>query len=55
MNENSRGSVTPVANDAIAPAKRTPIASFFFSGFAHVYIASAAAGSPNIMIGKNPA
>ena len=34
MNENSRGSVTPVKNDANAAATNNDLATFFFSGLA---------------------
>ena len=53
-NENSRGSVIPVnIHASVAESKRLP-ACFFFSGFAHLYIASAAPGSPKIMKINSP-
>ena len=54
MNPNSNGSVTPQMNAQIAAEATSPIATFFFAGFAHFTIARAAPGIPNIIHGKNP-
>ena len=54
MNENSIGSVTPVRNEVSAAEIMIPPTSFFCAGFAVRQIASAAAGSANMKIGKNP-
>ena len=53
-NENSSGSVIPVKNEVKAPDANKPATSFFLSGRAAWYIASAAAGKPNIIIGNSP-
>ena len=55
MKENSNGSVTPVKKEAKAAAISKPAAIFFLLSFAVWYIASAPAGRPNIITGKNPA
>src|SRR6476661_4117255 len=54
MNANSSGSVTPVTNDVSAPDSSTPPTTLRRPGAASWNIARAAAGSANIMIGKNP-
>ena len=54
MNANSSGSVTPVRKLHSAAESMMPPTSFFWLGFAVCQIASAAAGSANIMIGKKP-
>ena len=41
-------------NAQTAAEATRPIAAFFFAGFAHLTIASAAPGIPNIIQGKNP-
>src|SRR5690625_812351 len=55
INENSSGSVIPVKNDVNAAEPSKPATIFFFSGRAVWYIANAAAGKPNIIIGNSPA
>ena len=54
MNANSKGSVTPQMKEQIAAEATSPIAAFFFVVFAHLTIASAAPGTPNIIQGKKP-
>ena len=54
MKANSNGSVTPQINAHIAAEVTRPIATFFLAGFAHLIIAQAAPGIPNIIHGKNP-
>ena len=51
---NSNGSVIPVIMDVSAADNKSPSTSFFFSGFAVLYIASAAPGSPKIIRGNFP-
>ena len=48
------GSVIPVRIEVRDAERRSPPTSFFFSGFAVLYIARAAAGRPNIMKGNLP-
>ena len=48
------GSVMPVTNEVSAALTIMPPMTFLFSGLAVVYIASAAAGKPNIVIGNQP-
>src|SRR5699024_10520816 len=55
INENSSGSVTPVKKAANAAANIKDAAVFLRFVLAVWYIARAAAGNPNIIIGKNPA
>ena len=55
MKANSSGSVTPVRNEANAAEIMMPAVALRRLVFAVTYIASAAPGRPNIMIGKNPA
>ena len=52
---NSIGSVIPVKNDVNAAAPNNEPTNYFFSGLAHLYIANAAPGKPNIMNGNLPA
>ena len=52
---NSSGSVMPVRKAVKAADSSRPPATFFFSGLAHWYIASAAPGRPNIIKGNLPA
>ena len=52
---NSIGSVMPVMIAVRAADNSRPPTSFFFSGFAVTYIASAAPGRPKIMNGNLPA
>ena len=52
---NSIGSVIPVNNDVKAAAPNNPPTALRFSGLAHLYIANAASGKPNIMNGNLPA
>ncbi len=54
MKENSIGSVTPVTNEVRASETIMPRTALRRSGRAVCAIASAAAGRPNIMIGKKP-
>ena len=54
MNENSRGSVTPVTNETRAAEPMIPAMTLRLDGFAVCTNASAAPGSANIMIGKKP-
>ena len=54
MNEYSSGSVMPVTNEVSAADSMMPPTSLRFCGLAFRQIASAPAGSANIMIGKNP-
>ena len=54
MKPNSNGSVTPQMNAQSAAEATSPIAAFFFVVFAHLTIASAAPGTPNIIQGKKP-
>ena len=54
MNANSSGSVTPVTNDVSAAANRMEPATLRLRGSAWRHMASAAAGSPNIITGKKP-
>ena len=54
MNANSSGSVTPVRKEHSAAESMMPPTAFFWTGLASCQIASAAAGSANIMIGKKP-
>src|SRR5699024_11273471 len=51
INENSRGSVTPVRNEAKPAASIRDFVVFLRLGLAVWYIAKAAAGKPNIIIG----
>ena len=55
MNVNSNGSVIPVSNAVIPAANKSDPTAFFLLGAAHLYIANAAAGKPNIMNGNLPA
>src|SRR5699024_5547438 len=55
INENSSGSVIPVKKEVSAADPSKPATIFFFSGRAVWYIANAAAGKPNIIIGNSPA
>ncbi|CAH0323762.1 hypothetical protein SRABI80_04902 [Peribacillus frigoritolerans] len=55
MKANSKGSVTPVKNEAKPAASINEATCFFFRDFAEWYMARAAAGKPNIMTGKKPA
>ena len=52
---NSSGSVIPVRKAVRAAESSRPPETFFFSGLAHWYIASAAPGRPNIIKGNLPA
>ena len=54
MNANSKGSVTPQIKEQTAAEATKPMAAFFLSDFAHLIIAQAAPGIPNIIHGKNP-
>lgn len=54
MNENSMGSVTPVTKEVSASEIIMPITALRRSGRAECAMAIAAAGRPNIMIGKKP-
>ena len=54
MKPNSNGSVTPQINAHNAAEATSPIATFFLAGFAHLIIAKAAPGIPNIIHGKKP-
>ena len=51
MKPNSNGSVTPQINAHNAAEATSPIATFFLAGFAHLIIAKAAPGTPNIIHG----
>ena len=51
---NSKGSVIPVSIEVRAADKRRPATASFFSGFATLYMASAAPGRPKIMSGNLP-
>ena len=53
-NVNSSGSVIPVNIEVNAADNNKPPTAFLFSGFAHLYIASAAPGKPNIISGNLP-
>ena len=52
--QTRNGSVTPQMNAQIAAEATRPMAAFFLAGFAHLTIASAAPGIPNIIHGKKP-
>lgn len=52
--ENSSGSVMPTAKATTALEKRTLAGTSQREDFAVTYMASAAPGRPNIMIGKEP-
>ncbi|MNP69680.1 hypothetical protein D3C76_1658100 [compost metagenome] len=54
MNRNSSGSVTPVRNAVSATDSNIPPTIGRRSFGAAKYMASAAPGKPNIMIGKKP-
>ncbi len=54
MKVNSIGSVMPVTNEVSASETIMPVTALRRCGLAQCAIASAAAGSPNIMIGKKP-
>ncbi len=53
-NVNSSGSVIPVIMEVSAADAKSPATASFFSGFATLYIASAAPGSPKIINGNLP-
>ena len=48
------GSVIPVSIQVRAAESRSPPAAFFRSGFAHLYMARAAPGRPNIIKINSP-
>ncbi|OPZ36994.1 MAG: hypothetical protein BWY99_01951 [Synergistetes bacterium ADurb.BinA166] len=54
MKANSIGSVIPVRKDVSATLSRIPETAFLLAERAVVYIARAAAGRANIMMGKKP-
>ena len=54
-NVNSIGSVIPVNIAVNAADNNNPPATLRFSGLAHLYIAKAAPGKPNIINGNLPA
>ena len=51
---NSSGSVIPVSIEVRAAESKSPATAFFFSGFAVLYMASAAPGRPKIINGNLP-